>query len=40
MNLGYSHNTSASTQPVYEYDTMPVAGVSQFGAMAGIYHTF
>lgn len=40
VNLGYSHNTSGSTQPVYEYDSLPVAGVSQFGAMAGMSHTF
>ena len=40
LNLGYSHNTSGSTQPVYEYDTLPLAGVSQFGAMAGMSHSF
>ncbi|WP_415913679.1 porin [Paraburkholderia sp. J63] len=40
LNLGYSHNTSGSSQPVYEYDSLPIAGVSQFGAMTGLSHTF
>lgn len=40
VNLGYSRNSSQSSQPVYEYDTAPLDGASQFGAMLGMYHTF
>ncbi|MGB8415801.1 porin [Paraburkholderia sp.] len=40
VNLGYSRNSSGSSQPVYEYDATPLNGASQFGAMLGMYHTF
>lgn len=40
VNLGYSRNSSHSSQPVYEYDSAPLDGASQFGAMLGISHSF
>lgn len=40
VNLGYSRNSTHSSQPVYEYDAVPLDGASQFGAMLGVYHTF
>ncbi|WP_415877441.1 porin [Burkholderia ubonensis] len=40
VNLGYSLNSSHSSQPVYEYDATPLNGASQFGAMVGIFHMF
>lgn len=39
-NLGYSRNSSQSTQAVYEYESTELAGVSQFGAIVGMYHQF
>ncbi|MBY4829177.1 porin [Burkholderia dolosa] len=40
VNLGYARNGGQSSQTVYEYDPTPLAGASQFGAMAGFYHLF
>ncbi|KVN35554.1 porin [Burkholderia pyrrocinia] len=40
LNLGYARNSGQSSQTVYEYDPTPLAGASQFGAMAGMYHLF
>jgi len=40
LNLAYSLNSAHSSQTVYEYDFASLDGASQFGAMAGICHTF
>lgn len=40
LNLGYSRNSSQSSQPVYEYDSTALNGASQFSTMVGMYHTF
>ncbi|WP_028217613.1 porin [Paraburkholderia oxyphila] len=40
VNLGYSKNSSHSSQTVYEYEVTPLDGANQFGAMVGMSHTF
>lgn len=39
-NLAYSLNSAHSSQPVYEYQSIPLNGASQFGAMVGMFHLF
>lgn len=40
LNAAYSHNSSGSTQSVYEYDTTALPGSSQTGVMLGMFHKF
>ncbi|WGS43309.1 porin [Burkholderia sp. JSH-S8] len=40
LNVGYSKNSTHSSQTVYEYDSTPLNGANQVGVMLGMSHSF